>query len=247
MARPWRASLGSALALVLGCEVRRAPALPESPPPSHPLQPSDVPGNGRVRLDVVGAPARVELVEFRDYPWGTKDRSAALLYGGLATNRGERSRPACDRTPCIIEMPHGSYEFRFTQGDRVDTAFVTFSAVPSLALHAVGDRKPDSLPVAIVGGLFAATAIIALPLGAGLAATDPSPEVHQDPADRRTIGLVTLGIGIVAVLGMIPCLAYGPAADRSVPVRQWPAPGAPLRAYPWAAFCFSERAAVCRF
>ncbi len=180
MARPWRAALGSALALVLGCEVRRAPALPESPPPSHPL-----------------------------------------------TNRGERSRPACDRTPCIIEMPHGSYEFRFTQGDRVDTAFVTFSAVPSLALHAVGDRKPDSLPVAIVGGLFAATAIIALPLGAGLAATDPSPEVHQDPADRRTIGLVTLGIGIVAVLGMIPCLAYGPAADRSGPVRQWPAPGAP--------------------
>jgi hypothetical protein len=227
MAPPWRAALGTALALVLGCEARRAPVLPERPPPSAPLQPSDVPGNGRVRLDVVGAPARVELVEFRDYPWGTKDSTAALLYGGLATDRGERIQPTCDRTPCIIEMPHGSYEFRFTQGDRVDTAFVTFGAVPSLAVHAVGDRKPDSLPLEVLGGLFAATAIIALPLGAGLAATDPPPEVHQDPNDRRTIGLVTLGIGIVAVLGMIPCLAFAPAADRSGPVRQWPAQGAP--------------------
>src|SRR5258708_6173715 len=115
------------LVSALGCSVPKAPPVfPEHSPPSTHLPPSDVPGHGRVLLDVVGQPARVEVIESRDYPWGTPGAIASEFSGGLETTRGERVRPACEHTPCVLDMPFGTFEFRFSQGARRDTAFVTF-------------------------------------------------------------------------------------------------------------------------
>ncbi|MDP9000892.1 MAG: hypothetical protein M3O46_12355, partial [Myxococcota bacterium] len=230
--RAWRLVLvalrSAALALSLGCRpLPQPPALPERPLADVRLPPSDLPGHGRVRLDVVGPPARLELVELRDYPWGTSASLAAESSGGLETTRGERVRPACERTPCVLDMPFGNYEFRFTQLDRVDTAFVTFGPVPTYAVHAVGSRRPDSPPWALVGGVLAATALIALPLGIGLAVTDPPPEVHQNPNDRRTTGIASATIGVAALIAAIACVSTGGELDRSGPIRQWPAVGTP--------------------
>jgi hypothetical protein len=176
-----------------------------------------------VRLDVVGPPARVELVEQRDYPWGPLSSAGAALYGGLLTTRGERVRPACDATPCLLDMPYGIYEFRFTQGDRQDTAFVTFGSSATQALHSMGARRDDRTEFGILGGVLMAIAIIAVPTGAAFAMTDPPPDVQQTPSDRHTIGFVSLGIGIAALLGTIACLNLGVYVDHSGPVRQWAA------------------------
>jgi hypothetical protein len=210
--------------LLVGCaEVPLAPALPERPPPATPLASSDVPGRGQVRLDVVGAPARVELVEQRDYPWGPIDSATASLYGGLLTMRGEHVRPACDATPCLLDMPYGTYEFRFTQGERQDTAFVTFGPTATQGFHAVGSRKDDQSALGILGGVLAGVAVLTIPIGGALAVTDPPPSIQQTPGDRHTTGFVSLGIGVAALAGAIACLSAASSVDRSGPVRQWPA------------------------
>jgi hypothetical protein len=216
------------VAFALGCNLPRPPpALPDHAPPVASLPPSELAGHGRVLLDVVGQPALVEVVERRDYPWGTPEAIASEFSGGLETTRGERVRPACERTPCVLDMPFGTYELRFTQGARQDTAFVSFGSVPSLAVHAVGDRRPDSTPLAVCAGVLAATAVITLPLGSALAVTAPPPDVQQDPNDRRSIGLAIAGIGVLAALGAVACIRNASEVDRSGPVRQWPAPGTP--------------------
>jgi hypothetical protein len=217
------------LAMTLGCTVARLPPdLPDSPPlPVRALPPSDVAGHGRVLLDVVGPPAQVEMVQQRDYPWGTEDAIASEFSGGLETTRGELVRPACERTPCILDMPFGTYEFRFTQGERRDTAFVAFGFVPSVAVHAVGDRRPGSVALSVCGGILAAASVVTIPLGSALAVTAPPPDSNQDPGDRRVIGLATAAIGVIAALGAVACLRSGSARDSSGPVRQWPVSGPP--------------------
>jgi hypothetical protein len=123
-------------------------------------------------------------------------------------------------------MPYGTYEFRFTQGERQDTAFVTFGSTATQAVHAMGARRDDRTEFGILGGLLAAIAIIAVPTGAAFAVTDPPPSAQQTADDRHTIGFVSLGIGVAALLGTIACVNQGAYVDRSGPVRQWPAEAA---------------------
>jgi hypothetical protein len=214
--------LPGAIIAVMGCAHVSPPALPDQPPVGEPLARSTVAGLGRVRVDVVGKPARVELVEGRDYAEGTQPAVAANFNGGVETTWGERVRPACDKTPCDLELPYGTYELRYTQGNRTDTGFVSVDPAPSVAVHAIGERRRDSTVLNLCGGFLAATALIAFPIGAGLVVTSPEPGSGQTSDDRRTIGLTTLLVGGAALVGAAVCLTTGPGFDRSGPTRQWP-------------------------
>jgi hypothetical protein len=120
-------------------------------------------------------------------------------------------------------MPFGTYEFRFTQGEQRDTAFVTFGPTASQALHAVGARKDDQSALGILGGVLAGVAVITIPIGGALTVTDPPPSIEQTPVDRHTTGLAALGIGVAALVGSLACLFGAGYVDRSGPIRQWAA------------------------
>lgn len=207
--------------MALGCRASLpSPALPERPPEGTPIGAPDGAGIGRVRLDVVGDPAQVEIVERRDYPWGL-GTVVADAAGGLQSTLGEHVRDACKQTPCVLDMPRGIYELRFTQWGHQDTAFVTFGATPSYAVHAVGSRRPERVGLGTLGGLLAATAIMLVPIGTGLAVTSPTPDQPGDPGTRHAIGIALAGVGVAALFGTFACLANMLEADRSGPVRQW--------------------------
>jgi len=213
------ALLAASVAAALGCApaLPRAPALPSAVPPAQ----LDPPGDshlGRVQLEVVGDPAKVEIVERRDYPDGERVGVEARLAGGLLTTRGEHARALCDRTPCVADLPLGTYELRYTQGKRQDTAFVTFGSAPSTALHAVGARRPDPSTLGPVAGILGAFALIAVPVGGWLAVS--APPDGSDPASRQIGGAMALALGVAAAAGMLACLASSGEVDHSGPVRQ---------------------------
>jgi hypothetical protein len=237
--KTWRVRASGCIAAVLlavhalGCaDVARPPALPDRPPSATPLGATNEPGIGRVQVDVVGEPARVGIIDYREYKWESGNGAIARDAGGLQTSRGEMLRIVCERTPCVLDLPYGTYELHFGQAPREDSAFVTVGATPSYAVHAVGDRRPAHLERAALAGVLLGTAMAGIPLGVGFGVTSPStdpqdPGWMRDAGARRGVSLTMLGVGIAALIAGTVFLRAAPEVDHSGPLRQWTAGGAP--------------------
>ena len=114
-----------------GCSTRylpppRAPARVAPTGVMEPPPPRD--GEGQITLDVVGGPARADLVTERTQvlagttAWSSRGRATVVPAGVQIT-----TRPLCV-TPCAVNLPLGQHELSFTSLDdssrRSSTGFV---------------------------------------------------------------------------------------------------------------------------
>jgi hypothetical protein len=154
-------------------------------------------GDGQVTLDVVGGPARADLVTERlqglggTTAWSTRGRMVVTPGGVQLT-----TRPLCI-TPCAVNLPLGQHEILFSAPDdpvaRSSTGFVNVTPHPSIVRHALGRQETH------LGGLLGALLLdglgfAAMAAGAVLLAFSGVSD-HGAVRDYDVAGYTTLGVG----------------------------------------------------
>jgi hypothetical protein len=184
----------TALALVpllAGCyRTVRLPAPPQPTPvvPAVALDGSPAGGLARVVLDAADGPALVETIS----GGAAAARLGTTTLGGSLTV----SSRLCT-TPCVVDLPPGPHELRYTlldDPDRTSTAFVNVDGRPSVYRHAVG-RQENNAWKGYVGWPLLSVGVL-LSLGGLQVAADPDSELDS--------GDFAVGMGFavgVAVVG----------------------------------------------
>lgn len=219
------ASVGTyslAAALAMGCtRILPPPAAPER---VLPAMRTDVPdpaaGEGRVALDVVEGPARVDEVLARSSASssGVAVSSGGAVVVGSGYAEGTSTRHVCT-TPCLVNLPFGTHELSFTlENGRTDTASVMVGTRPSahrrtLALADEPLGRPEAVAgfaLTVAGGSFAV-------LGFGL-----GPLFFLSDSDGAGIGFLVGGaVGLVLFAIGIPLMALNPADQREGASVEW--------------------------
>jgi len=124
-----------------GCQTRTI-APPPTPAKAIPLQLSikgaPGPDRGRIILDVVDGPSRVELLHSGKAHASVGGTTASVQYG--------HSRTICV-TPCVADLPHGPHKLKFTLSAnerRQGEAFVNIDAKESAYRYALGMKKNNA-------------------------------------------------------------------------------------------------------
>jgi hypothetical protein len=128
---------------------RVLPALPVEPGPA-------AEGQGRIALDVVDGPSTVEEILATESWKGTYVAGSA-----------ERTRHLCD-TPCVLNLPYGTYNMRFTlkDGSRHSEENVVIGARPSVYRYATGSNNmPMGKVWGVVGLIVAGVAAGGISIG----------------------------------------------------------------------------------
>ncbi|TAK23845.1 MAG: hypothetical protein EPO40_25130 [Myxococcaceae bacterium] len=216
------------LALALGaCSTRYLPAprAPERVAPTGVVEASAPrEGEGQITLDVVGGPARIDLVTERTQPasgtqvWAVRGRASFTAPGPQIT-----TRPLCV-SPCVANLPFGQHELSFTSTDdssrRSSTGFVTVTPHPAVVRHAMGYQETHAGGV-VTAVLLSAFGVAATLAGTALVAIDSQPQAHG----LGVAGFTTLGVGAALVTsGIIVGVNSRPDSQPGTTVQWVPSP-----------------------
>lgn len=187
------ASLAVVAIVATGCWRHKrlaAPQIPERILPNVSTAGAPAPGLGRVLLDVQEGPAVVERVH---------GASASGIAGTrMLSGSVEISRRVCV-TPCVLDVPAGPQELRFTLIDdeeRTSTGFVNVDARPSAYRHAIGTQRSRAWKGFVGWPLLAFGAL--LDIGFGVTAAKGELELNGG-----TIAGAGIGIGLTVLGGWL--------------------------------------------
>lgn len=210
------------VAFAPGC-VRTLPPV-AAPPRELPEMRTDVPepapGEGRVALDVVDGPARVDEVVARSSSRASAVAvsSAGTVAVGDAVAEGATTAHVCT-TPCLVNLPHGTHELIFTlPSGRADTASVMVGTRPTAYRRVLAIREqPLGRGEALAGFSMMMGGLAFAGIGFGI-----GPLFVSGNSSGLGVGLLVLGgVGVVLAAIGIPLLALHPADQREGAGVEW--------------------------